>query len=292
MKYLIAIDGGGTRCRAAVANGNGRILGKAMAGAANIATDIHASAANIIEAAQLALKDAGLGGETLGGMPAYLGLAGFNVGVDTKALGALLPFEQVRFQDDAVIALQGALGAEDGVAAILGTGSVYYGRQGETIRRSGGWGFRIGDLGSGARIGQALLQETLLAYDRIRPSSPLTQQVLSEFGGDPVRLFSYAQNEQPGGFARLAPLVFEYADRGDIVGAALVLDAVANVNAALAAVIWPGCNALCLLGGLAPLYTPHIGASFKKILKPARADALTGAAELGLHEFAHPYGQG
>jgi glucosamine kinase len=108
---------------------------------------------------------------------------------------------------------------------------------------------------------------------------------MSEFGGDPVRLFNYAQSEKPSGFARFAPLVFDYAERGDAVAAELVHDAVAHVDASLEAVTWAGCEALCLLGGLASLYAPHIDAPFRAILKPAKADALTGAVELGLREF-------
>jgi glucosamine kinase len=292
MKYLIAIDGGGTHCRAAVATADGTILGKATAGPANIATDPLDSAANIVEAAMLALKEAVLESEPLDTIPAYLGLAGFNVGTDTSAVAARLPFEHVRFEDDAVIALQGALGDADGVIAVLGTGSVYFGRQGTTIRRAGGWGFTVGDLGGGARLGQALLQETLLAHDNARPGSPLTQQVMTEFGDDPVRLFNHAQRSKPTDFARFAPLIFEHAERGDAVGTALVQDAVTHVNAALAAVTWPDCEALCLLGGLAPLYAPRIDASFRAILKPARADALTGAVELGLREFVPSAAQG
>jgi glucosamine kinase len=292
MKYLIAIDGGGSNCRAAVATADGAVLGKAIAGAANIATDPLDSAANIVEAAKLALKQAGLENVPLDTIPAYLGLAGFNVGTDTSAVAARLPFEQVHFEDDAVIALQGALGDADGVIAILGTGSVYYGRQGTTIRRAGGWGFTVGDLGGGARLGQALLQETLLAHDNVRPSTRLTQQVMTEFGGDAVRLYSYAQKSKPSDFARFAPLVFEHAERGDAVGTALVRDAVTHVNAALAAVTWPECEALCLLGGLAPFYAPRIDAKFRAILRAARADALTGAIELGLHEFARSTAKG
>ena len=117
MKYLIAIDGGGTHCRAAVATSDGTVLGRATAGAANIATDPAGAIVNIVEAAKRALREADLANEPLDAMPAYLGLAGFNVSADTTALAARLPFKKVRFEDDAIIALQGALGDEDGVIA-------------------------------------------------------------------------------------------------------------------------------------------------------------------------------
>lgn len=285
MAYLLAIDGGGTSCRAAIAAPDGTVLGRATTGSANISTNPDGAVANIVGAARKALAAAGLADLPLGDLSAYLGLAGANVSSDAARLAAHLPFGDTRIVDDAIIALQGALGSENGIIAILGTGSVYIGRNGEQILRAGGWGFMVGDLGSGARLGRALLQDTLLAYDRILPRSELTRVVLREFGDDPAKLVVFAQGEKPGGFARFAPLVFEYAERGDEVGASLVRGAVAHVNAALAAVAWPGCERLCLLGGLAGLYRTRIEERFRAILRPAAADALTGAVELGLQAF-------
>lgn len=288
MAYLLAVDGGGTSCRAAVAAADGTVLGRATTGPANITSNADGAVANIVEAAGKALAEAGLGDVPLAGLDAYLGLAGANVASDADRIAARLPFRRTHIEDDAIIALQGALGSRNGVIAILGTGSVYLGRRDGAFSRAGGWGFMVGDLGSGARLGRALLQDTLLAYDRILPRSGLTRTVLREFGDDPNRLVAFAQDEKPGGFARFAPLVFEHAERGDEVGAALVRGAVAHVNAALAAVIWPDCERLCLLGGLAPLYRPRIEERFRALLRPARADALAGAVELGLKMFAKP----
>jgi glucosamine kinase len=285
MPYLLAVDGGGTSCRAAVAAPDGTVLGRATTGAANIASNPEGAAASIIEAARKALAAAGLDSLPLRDLHAYLGLAGANVSADAARLASRLPFADTRIVDDATIALQGALGSDNGVIAILGTGSVYIGRNGESVLRAGGWGFMVGDLGSGARLGRALLQDTLLAYDRILPRSELTRFVLREFGDDPARLVTFAQGQEPGGFARFAPLVFEYAERGDEVGASLVRGAVAHVNAALAAVTWPGCERLCLLGGLAGHYRNRIEQRFRSILQPAKGDALKGAIELGLQSF-------
>ncbi|TCD15119.1 BadF/BadG/BcrA/BcrD ATPase family protein [Oricola cellulosilytica] len=286
MDFMLAFDGGGTNCRAALAGPDGTILGRATTGPANISTDPAGAAQNIVEAARGALADAGRADLRMENIPAFLGLAGANVSSHTEDLAAHLPFRQTRFSDDAVIALQGALGDADGVIAVLGTGSVYLGRNGDVFSRAGGWGFVVGDLGSGARLGRALLQDTLLAYDRIMPRSPLTRHVMSQFDDEPARLVAFAIDEKPVGFARFAPLVFEYAERGDMVGTALVRGAVAHVDAALAAVTWPGCETLCLLGGLAPLYAQRIDAQFRGILKTPRGDALSGAIELGLRVFS------
>ena len=285
MAYLLAIDGGGTTCRAALADAGGRILGRSSAGPANISTDRERATRNIAAAATGAVAEAGMSGQPLSRFYAYVGLAGANVVGDADAFAASLPFRKAVVNEDSIIALQGALGDGDGVMAILGTGSVYIGRQGDTIRRAGGWGFMVGDLGSGARLGRALLQDTLLAYDRILPRSELTRRVMRDFGDDPNALVNHAQHEKPGGFGHYAPLVFEYADRGDEVALSLVGGAVAHVNAALTAVIWPTCDRLCLLGGLSALYAKRIGERFQSIMKPPLGDAIAGAVQLGMRSF-------
>ena len=181
--------------------------------------------------------------------------------------------------------MQGALGDSEGIIAVLGTGSVYLGRKGTELRRAGGWGFMVGDLGSGSRLGRALLQDTLLAFDNIMPRSPLTRVVMGEFDFDPIKLVKRAQNEKPGGFAKYAPLVFKYAEKGDLVAANLVRGAVAHVDAALSAIVWPGCERLSLLGGLSHLYASRIDPQFRALLKAPEGDAVDGAIQLGLRRF-------
>ncbi len=283
--HIIAVDGGGTNCRVAVADRRGAILGRSTQGAANVVSNVDGAVANIIAGAQEALAEAGLSHIDLATVPALLGLAGVAVAGDLDEIAARLPFGRSVFEDDAAIAMQGAIGSDDGIVAILGTGSVYVGRQGAIMRRAGGWGFVVGDLGSGARLGRALLQDTLLAHDKIFTHTALTRAVMGEFGDDPLKLVDFAQQEKPGGFARFAPMVFEYAEQGDAIGSALVKGAVAHVDAALAAVTWPQCKVLCLMGGLAPLYRERIEPRFRAMLREPKADALTGAVQLAVDQF-------
>src|SRR5262245_7202712 len=78
-EFLIGIDGGGTSCRAAVADATGRILGRGKSGAANIMTAPDTALANIEKAARAAFQNAGLSEDLVNSSPAYLGLAGNNV---------------------------------------------------------------------------------------------------------------------------------------------------------------------------------------------------------------------
>lgn len=285
MRTLIGIDGGGTGCRAAIAGLDGRVLGRGAGGSANIMTDPDGALTNILAAAQAACADAGLPESTIAEASAVLGLAGANIGDYAAKLAAALPFAESLIDTDALIALHGALGEGDGAVAIIGTGSVFIARQGEVIRTVGGWGFMVGDLGSGARVGRALLQEALLAHDGVHPGSALTDEVLRRFENDPQSLVEYAHMAKPGEFGTFAPLVFDHAERGDPIGRALVEGATRSVEEALDAIMPAGGDRLCLLGGLARRYRETLGERYQALLVEPRGDALAGALAMAVERF-------
>ncbi len=279
--YILGIDGGGTSCRAAVARPDGIILGRGKSGAANILTDPNNAIISITEAAKAAYREAGLDEAGINGASAFLGVAGTNVGDLTRYVHDRLPFQHTDIDSDGLIALQGAIGDEEGAVAILGTGSIYMGRKGNTVHYIGGWGFTIGDLGGGARLGHALLQETLLAHDGVHPRSGVTDAILEEFKGDPRGIVEFARLSKPGDFGRFAPVVFDHARRGDAQAIAIVKAGAATVNESLDAIMeLAGAQRLCLLGGLAQIYPEWLSERHRAILVEAEADALTGAVAL------------
>lgn len=284
-EFVIGIDGGGTSCRAAVAEAGGRILGRGKSGAANILTDPDGAIVNIIECTRAAFADAGLPRGKLAVSSAVLGLAGANVGEVGRYVGERLPFAAADVVPDGLIALQGALGDRNGAVAILGTGSVFMSRSGGSVRSVGGWGFILGDLGGGARLGHALLQETLLAHDNIHPESAATEAVFGQFGGDPGHLVEFARTAKPSDFGRFAPMVFEYAAKGDNLAAELIKSAARSVDETLDAIRGDHCERLSLLGGLSHLYPEWLSKRHRDILFEAEADALTGAVALAAARF-------
>ncbi|HWU65232.1 MAG TPA: BadF/BadG/BcrA/BcrD ATPase family protein, partial [Ensifer sp.] len=282
--YFIGIDGGGTSCRAAVADASGRILGRARGGAANILSDLDGALNNITASARDAVRDAGLTAE-LSDIPAFLGLAGANVSERADSLVAQLPFKAARIDTDGLIALQGAFGDDDGVVAILGTGSVYITRHSGVVSYTGGWGFMLGDLGGGARIGRALLQECLLVHDRVRRNSPLIEATMEAFDHEPIRLVTFAHDASPRDFGRFAPSVFEAAAAGDLAGTALVKGAVSAVDEALDAATDQSDCKICILGGLSAFYPNWIAERHRSRLITPRDDALGGAISLAIATF-------
>ena len=123
MAFLIGVDGGGTSCRAVIAARDGTRLGEGLAGSANILHRPDRRRDNIVEAAGLAARDAGLAESWIRERAAVLGLAGSNVGTYANRIASILPFRVSHVETDALIALEGALGEADGAVAIVGTGS-------------------------------------------------------------------------------------------------------------------------------------------------------------------------
>lgn len=286
MDLLLGIDGGGTSCRAALATAAGRIIGRSKSGPANIRTDLTGARANIVEAARLAFLDAGRDPALLADTPALLGLAGSNVGTYRQQLEAILPFRRSVVESDAVIALEGALAGGDGAIAILGTGTAFMIRREGKTRTVGGWGFLIGDQGGGGRIGRDLLEQTMLAYDRIREASPLTEALLGVFRNDPRDIVEFTTTAKPGDFGGFAPMVFDYAAKGDAVAEDILRRAVADIEKSLAVLdLRPG-DPLCLLGGLAPLIEPRLSEKYRALTRPPLHDALGGAVAMAARIFA------
>ncbi|WP_064684251.1 N-acetylglucosamine kinase [Rhizobium bangladeshense] len=281
-ELAIGIDGGGTSCRAAVADKDGNILGRGKAGPANILSDLENSLLNIVESAQQALGDAGLDAEVVTSVVSVVGVAGANVTDYGQRIEKALPFAEGRVVTDALISLQGALGDADGIVGAFGTGSVYNARRGGRMNGIGGWGFIVGDQASGARLGRDLMERSLLAHDRVRPASPVTEAVMAEYGDDPERIVNFAHTARPTDFARYAPMVFRHAAEGDAVAVDIVRDAATAIGESLDALLWPECPSICLLGGLAEAYEPWLSERYKPLLAKPKNDALQGAVELAV----------
>lgn len=285
LRYLVAVDGGGTGCRARIADPSGAVIGSGQSGPANAMTDPDRAAFNVIEAAELAAGAAGLAPDALSDAKAVIGLAGVNVGDYGERLRRRLPFAESMVLWDAEIAVRGALGPHDGAAAIVGTGSVFGARDGNAVRLVGGWGFLIGDQASGARLGRTLLERTLLAHDGVGSGSALTDAVLKRFDGEAQEIVSFAHSVKPSEFAAFAPQIFQAAEAGDPIALEIVGEGVAAIEASLRAVMPRDCRRICMLGGLAAPYTPFLAESLKAMLHPAQGSALDGAMAIAVERF-------
>jgi len=226
---FLGVDGGATKTRAVVVDAAGSVCGEGEAGCGNHSAVGYATAtANIHAAAGMAVRAAG---GALPCMAARIGLAGVDRPADQErflpALAALAP--HLHISNDAELALT-ALPDAVGVAVIAGTGSIALGadRHG-TKARAGGWGWRIGDEGSGYAIGRQALQAATQAADGRAPDTALLPAILAHWElAQPGDLIGHVYRD--GGatnaeIAALASLVFVSARERDGAALRIVRDA-------------------------------------------------------------------
>ncbi|MFC2969118.1 BadF/BadG/BcrA/BcrD ATPase family protein [Acidimangrovimonas pyrenivorans] len=277
MPFLLGIDGGGTGCRAVLADAAGRILGQGRSGPANIVTDLEGARGSILAAAGQAGAEAGV---EVSAVHAVLGLAGANLPDYARRLAALLPFARSRIVSDAVIALKGALGEADGVVATIGTGSVFAGQSSGRVSQIGGWGFQLGDEASGAWLGRALLARALHAADGLVETSPLLAALSGEMGG-PEAIVDFARSASPADFGRHAPRLF---DTDDAAATAILAQADAWIARCIDRLAAGPAAQVTFLGGLGPLFAARLAPRYGARLRPARGSALDGALLLARQE--------
>lgn len=279
MALFVGIDGGGSLCRAAICDAQGRIVGRGQSGPANINTDPEAAARNILIATDAALAGTGA---ARGDLIAGLGLAGGSLAQARDRLHQLLPFTRLVIVNDAETALRGALGSRDGIVAAIGTGSVFARQRGGRIGQYGGHGFVLGDEGGGAALGRSLLARALHAADGFVPMTPLLRAMLARFGGV-GGIIAFANSAPPADFAALVP---QMLDIEDDAAAAILADSVRYIRHALQSLQAGPALPVVFLGGLGPFYAARLQGPWP-ILAP-RGNALDGALamarELGRHD--------
>lgn len=132
------------------------------------------------------------------------------------ALRSRLGGASVHVVHDANVALAAAFEEGTGAILIVGTGSIFFSRDknGKTLR-SGGWGWRIGDPGSGDALGKAVLRAALAEYDG-GPFTSLTER-LSQKGMTSTEVILSTIYENGLRPAELAPLLLRAVEDGDWV---------------------------------------------------------------------------
>lgn len=271
MDWILGLDGGGTGCRAVLADRAGAVVGRGTGGPANIMSDREGALASIMAAA-----DGAMAGRPAARVAACLGLAGANISGARDWLGPMLPFGRSRVVHDAVTSVAGALGPRDGIVAAMGTGSVFSRQLGGQVLSIGGWGPVLGDEASGAWLGRRLLAHALRAEDGLEATTPLTRAVLDRIGG-PAGAVGFARTATGADFAALVPQLAEA--QADPAAGAILSQADTHVAAAITRLQPPGAVLpVVFIGGLGPLYAARLAGRWP--LAEAQGNALDGALRL------------
>jgi len=222
MRYVVGIDGGGTKTTAAVVGEDYQLAASATSGPSNRrSVGMESASANIAEAVTEALQKVGLPLGELAGV--CMCLAGFDTDLDLSVPQRTLRILQYSgpaiFENDVVGAWAGATAVGPGIVAIAGTGATALGmnERGE-FWRTDGWDTLLGDQGSGYALGLAAIRIVMRMLDgRIAPS-PLVNALGQAFSVHSAEDMRRLVDSTPFGkyeVASFARYVSETAQAGD-----------------------------------------------------------------------------
>ena len=267
-KWVLAVDGGGTKTIAWIAKvlrndgpliGKIEVVGRGHSGPSNpLSAGFFTATSNLGEAIVAALHDASIDRGSLS--VACLSLAGVGRAEEKSELMVWAESRQlakkIMIVDDVeplVLAaeyeqgLAFALSAENQVPSdwvksitlVVGTGSIAYGVNANNERmRAGGWGYLLGDEGSGFAIGLAGLQAVCRANDQTSPETELESAMLTQLGlvsATQLVAFVYQLPLPRVEIAKLAEVVIKVSERDSV--AAQIMDSAVDSMATLIGVV-------------------------------------------------------
>ncbi|MDY7076203.1 MAG: BadF/BadG/BcrA/BcrD ATPase family protein, partial [Chloroflexota bacterium] len=230
-RYVLGIDGGGTKTQAVILNDEGEICGAGTGGISNY-DDVGVVTArmHIGQTVDIARDAAGLPAAPFDA--AFLGLAGVASATDRGIVRGiaqdlqLAPDALVGVDHDIRIALAGGLSGRPGIVQIAGTGSSCYGRnEAGDHWRSGGWGPLISDEGSGYWLGVEAMRAATRASDGRSQPTTLLEAVLARLELphiDDIMRHIYMEGISRAETAALGSLVIEAARAGDEVALEII----------------------------------------------------------------------
>lgn len=229
---FVGLDIGGSKTRGIVWT-DGSVTSDFSVGSTNVQNVSRETAAE-----NMAALFAGL--DSAGATVVFAGAGGVDTDDDAAALRNLIspfvPGAQVSVVHDTRLLLAAA-GATEGVAVIAGTGSAAWGANAAGDEaRAGGWGYLLGDEGSGYWLGREAVRHSLRRMDSGETPDELTAALLEycklEAPGELIAHFHQGTTRRY--WAAASPVIFAAAANGHAEALALVDQAAADL-AALAA---------------------------------------------------------
>jgi len=239
---LVGIEGGGTKTTCLVVGSDGSVRGVGSGGPSNVlVVGKDGARESVLAAVRGATEGKGLGEETLA---VCVGAAGAGSPEGKRMMQEVL--QELHLSDrcivvhDGVISLMGATGGKPGIVVAAGTGSICFGMDSSgRFARSSGWGYLLGDEGSGYDIAKRAMTAALRAHDLRDRQTTLERKLVKRLGlssiEDLVKLV-YVDGMSRDQISALAPLVLEAAREGDAVAIDILNHAGTELGLAVVAV--------------------------------------------------------
>lgn len=242
-RFVIGVDGGGTKTLGAIAGEDGNIIAQHEVGSTNHHSNpMDVVRGNLDELIGSLVKKAGASRTDVACI--CTGMAGVDRPED-KALvkGLMAEFVPAALSvpiNDGLIALVGGTLRAVGIIVIGGTGSIAVGvnRAGQH-GRAGGWGHILGDEGSGYVIGLRGLRAVCRAHDGRIAATILRDIVLKHFGFErPEQILGWTKQVQGSKteIGALSRLVHQAHEQGDEAATRILREESAELALAASAV--------------------------------------------------------
>jgi len=224
-KYIIGVDGGGTKALGILFDEFGNEERKAVSGFANFSVDPQATITHLHDV--LEILTYGIPLEDI--IAIQIGIAGysnFTGKVELMAeLQKLYP-TSIQIVTDAEIALYSVKQDHDCnvIMALGGTGSVVMVEQDEKISFIGGFGHLLGDEGSGYHLSITALKKIIDQFEKGLPESKLSKAILKEIGASQYsEIKNFVYNNKKKDIAKLSEFIAKHAIEGDNDAKSLVV---------------------------------------------------------------------
>ncbi|MHC1750844.1 MAG: N-acetylglucosamine kinase [Cellulosilyticaceae bacterium] len=233
MKYVVGIDGGGTKTQLWMSDMRGNILEKVQAGPSNLLScgyDI--TKVSIEEVLKVGILNRGYVLEDC--QVLCIGVAGGAREMTKHQITEIIRrfgYEgKLIVTHDAETALVAGCKGSAGILLIAGTGAICYARAKNGVtHRVSGWGHLMGDEGSAYSIGSAILKAVMHAYDGRGSATQLTALVLEKMkvaSPEEIVTQTYGCQDVKSEIASYAVLLEKAIDKKDAVAQKIADDTV------------------------------------------------------------------
>lgn len=248
---FLGIDAGGTHCRVRLENNNGDLLGTGLAKTGHPSHGMEVVESNVLQATDMALKEACLPQGEYRTIVAGGGYAGTHLARYHNAVSQWnSPFLAHYVTTDLQATCYGALGGESGGVIIAGTGFSAMSLVNGRAKYISGQGFLLGDMACGSWLGLQAVKLALAYRDDMAKYSEVVSIVESTFAASGAELADKMILAQPNEFARCAKDIFDAADNNDAAACLLVQQAARDCERVVNKLIEHGCEKIAIYGSV------------------------------------------
>ena len=221
MKYYLGIDGGGTKTAAVICDEKGNTISSFIGESINY----NSVGMDIARENLRKTVDGATGGNHIRLSAAFIGMSAISERADDEftqtICKGIIDCDKIVMDSDVYIGIEAMKLSGPAAMVISGTGSMAVGRlEDGTIIHKGGWGYILGDEGSGYTIALDAIKAAICGAENSAPETIITDAVLNFYKTDNILSLIDIFYDPPmsrSEIAKFAPLVFECADKGDAV---------------------------------------------------------------------------